>query len=138
MSATERFDYEGELAVVIGRGGRAIARDRALEHVAGYAAFNDASVRDWQRHTSQFTPGKNFPASGGFGPALVTRDEIAKNDFNISPSRYIQTGAAEEYRLIAEIVEELEAIEDDSRHGVDSQNSGSPLSSSTQQQPELR
>jgi 2-keto-4-pentenoate hydratase/2-oxohepta-3-ene-1,7-dioic acid hydratase in catechol pathway len=74
--ATERFDYEGELAVIIGRGGRAIERARAMDHVAGYAVFNDASVRDWQRHSSQFTPGKNFPASGGFGPALVTPDEI--------------------------------------------------------------
>ena len=73
---TERFDYEGELAVVIGRGGRAIGRDRALDHVAGYSIFNDASVRDWQRHGGQFTPGKNFPGSGGFGPALVTPDEI--------------------------------------------------------------
>ena len=74
--ATERFDYEGELAVIIGRGGRAIGRQQAMDHVAGYAVFNDASVRDWQRHTSQFTPGKNFPATGGFGPALVAPDEI--------------------------------------------------------------
>jgi 2-keto-4-pentenoate hydratase/2-oxohepta-3-ene-1,7-dioic acid hydratase in catechol pathway len=74
--ATERFDYEGELAVVIGRGGRAIPRDQALDHVAGYSIFNDASVRDWQRHGGQFTPGKNFPGTGGFGPALVTPDEI--------------------------------------------------------------
>ncbi|MDE2301363.1 MAG: fumarylacetoacetate hydrolase family protein [Sphingomonadales bacterium] len=72
-----RFDYEGELAVVIGKPGRRIARADALAHVAGYAVFNDASVRDWQRHNIQFTPGKNFPATGGFGPALVTRDEIA-------------------------------------------------------------
>jgi 2-keto-4-pentenoate hydratase/2-oxohepta-3-ene-1,7-dioic acid hydratase in catechol pathway len=69
------LDYEGELAVVIGRAGRAIPESRALEHVAGYACFNDASVRDWQWHTSQFTPGKNFPATGGFGPWLVTTDE---------------------------------------------------------------
>lgn len=75
-AASQRFDYEGELAVIVGRGGRAIARERALEHVAGYSIFNDASVRDWQRHGSQFTPGKNFPATGGFGPALVTPDEI--------------------------------------------------------------
>lgn len=74
--ATERFDYEGELAVVIGKSGRAIRHADALSHVAGYAVFNDASVRDWQRHSSQFTPGKNFPASGGFGPALVTSDEV--------------------------------------------------------------
>lgn len=74
--ATERFDYEGELAVVIGKGGRAIGRADAPAHVAGYAVFNDASVRDWQRHSGQFTPGKNFPATGGFGPVLVTPDEV--------------------------------------------------------------
>ena len=69
------FDFEGELAVVIGRGGRAISKERALDYVAGYACFNDASVRDFQWHTSQFTPGKNFPGTGGFGPWLVTPDE---------------------------------------------------------------
>jgi len=69
------LDFEGELAIVIGRTGRAIVESRALEHVAGYACFNDASVRDWQWHTNQFTPGKNFPATGGFGPWLVTPDE---------------------------------------------------------------
>ena len=71
------LDYEGELAVVIGRGGRYIARDEAMAHVAGYACYNDATLRDWQRHTIQFTPGKNFPGTGGFGPVLVTADEIA-------------------------------------------------------------
>jgi 2-keto-4-pentenoate hydratase/2-oxohepta-3-ene-1,7-dioic acid hydratase in catechol pathway len=70
------FDFEGELAVVIGRGGRAIAPERALDHVAGYACYNDASVRDWQWHTHQFTPGKNFPGTGAFGPWLVTADEV--------------------------------------------------------------
>ena len=75
-SVSHRFDYEGELAVVIGRAGRRIPADRALEHVAGYACFNDGSIRDYQRHTSQFTPGKNFDRSGGFGPWLVTADEI--------------------------------------------------------------
>jgi 2-keto-4-pentenoate hydratase/2-oxohepta-3-ene-1,7-dioic acid hydratase in catechol pathway len=69
------LDYEGELAVVIGRTGRAIPESRALEHVAGYACFNDASIRDWQWHTSQFTPGKNFPGTAGLGPWLVTPDE---------------------------------------------------------------
>lgn len=73
---SERFDYEGELAVIIGTGGRAIARDDAMTHIAGYAIFNDASVRDWQRHNIQFTPGKNFPRTGAFGPALVTPDEV--------------------------------------------------------------
>ncbi len=73
---SDRFDYEGELALVIGRAGRAISRAQALDHVAGYSIFNDASVRDWQRHNIQFTPGKNFPGTGAFGPELVTPDEI--------------------------------------------------------------
>lgn len=75
--ATERFDYEGELAVIIGKGGHKIARAEAMSHVAGYSVFNDASVRDWQRHNIQFTPGKNFPGTGAFGPAIVTPDEVA-------------------------------------------------------------
>ncbi len=74
--ASDEFDYEGELAVVIGKGGRYIAADRALEHVAGYSCYNDGSVRDWQRHTSQYLPGKNFAGTGAFGPWLVTTDEI--------------------------------------------------------------
>jgi 2-keto-4-pentenoate hydratase/2-oxohepta-3-ene-1,7-dioic acid hydratase in catechol pathway len=75
-SVSEQLDYEGELAVVIGRRGRHIPRERAHEHIAGYACYNDGSVRDWQRHTSQITPGKNFSATGGFGPWLVTSDEF--------------------------------------------------------------
>ena len=71
-----RFDYEAELAVVIGQGGRFISEDDALSHVAGYACYNDGSIRDWQRHTSQFTPGKNFPGTGAFGPYMVTPDEV--------------------------------------------------------------
>jgi 2-keto-4-pentenoate hydratase/2-oxohepta-3-ene-1,7-dioic acid hydratase in catechol pathway len=74
---SNRFDYEGELAVIIGKAGRRIPRDRAFDYVAGYSCFNDGSARDWQRHNIQFTPGKNFPATGGFGPALVTPDEVA-------------------------------------------------------------
>lgn len=70
------LDFEGELAVVIGTGGRCIPAGEALAHVAGYACYNDASVRDWQWHTRQFTPGKNFPGTGSFGPWLVTADEI--------------------------------------------------------------
>lgn len=73
---SDRFDYEGELALVIGKGGRYIAKNVAAAHIAGYTIFNDASLRDWQRHNIQFTPGKNFPGTGAFGPALVTPDEI--------------------------------------------------------------
>jgi 2-keto-4-pentenoate hydratase/2-oxohepta-3-ene-1,7-dioic acid hydratase in catechol pathway len=75
---SERFDFEGELAVVIGRPGRHISAADALTHVAGYACFNDGSIRDFQRHTSQFLPGKNFAASGSFGPWLVTSDEVGE------------------------------------------------------------
>ena len=73
---SERFDWEGELAFVIGKGGRHIAKEKAFEHIAGYACFNDVSVRDWQKHTHQFTPGKNFPGTAPFGPVLVSRDEV--------------------------------------------------------------
>ena len=69
------LDYEGELALVIGKGGRYIQRKDAWGHIAGYACYNEGSVRDYQRHTSQFTPGKNFPNTGAFGPWLVTPDE---------------------------------------------------------------
>lgn len=70
------LDFEGELAIVIGKPGRYIPRSEAWQHIAGYACYNEGSVRDFQRHTHQFTPGKNFPATGAFGPWLVTPDEI--------------------------------------------------------------
>jgi len=71
-----QLDWEGELAVIIGRTGRRIPKEKAMSHVAGYACYNDGSVRDWQRHTSQWVPGKNFWRTGGFGPWMVTADEI--------------------------------------------------------------
>jgi 2-keto-4-pentenoate hydratase/2-oxohepta-3-ene-1,7-dioic acid hydratase in catechol pathway len=71
-----QLDYEAEIAVVIGRPGRRIAEADAWAHIAGYACYNDGSVRDWQKHTSQWVPGKNFWRTGGFGPWLVTVDEI--------------------------------------------------------------
>lgn len=74
---SQHLDFEGELAVIIGKPARYIAEAQALSYIAGYSCYNDGSVRDWQRHTSQFTPGKNFPQTGGFGPWLVTADEIA-------------------------------------------------------------
>lgn len=73
---SEKFDFEGELAVVIGKTGRHVTEEKAMDHVAGYACFNDGSIRDYQRHTSQFMPGKCFWRSGSFGPCLVTKDEI--------------------------------------------------------------
>lgn len=73
---SEQFDYEAEMAVVIGRGGRRISEEQAMEHVAGYCCMAENSVRDWQRHSAQATPGKNFFHSGAIGPWLVTPDEI--------------------------------------------------------------
>ena len=70
------LDYEGELAIIIGKGGRHITESDAMSHVAGFACANDASVRDWQWHTTQFAPGKNFPATAPLGPWMVTPDEI--------------------------------------------------------------
>ena len=71
-----QFDFEGELAVVIGRRARHVCREDALDYVAGYCCFMDGSVRDWQKHTMQFTAGKNFASSGSMGPWLVSSDEI--------------------------------------------------------------
>ena len=73
---SDKLDYEGELALIIGKPGRYIEEEGALSHIAGYACYLDASLRDWQRHTEQWTPGKNFPSTGGFGPWMVTADEI--------------------------------------------------------------
>jgi len=75
-NVSEKLDFEGELAVIIGQGGRHIKREDALKHVAGYSCYNDASIRDWQMHTQQFTAGKNFDATGAFGPWMVTPDEM--------------------------------------------------------------
>ncbi len=82
---TDLWDYEGELAVVIGKGGRRIPRENALQHVAGYSCFNDVSARDFQTRITQWTAGKNFDGSGPFGPCLVTADEIGDpQDLGIS------------------------------------------------------
>lgn len=73
---SDQLDYEGELVAVIGTGGKNIAKDRALDHVAAYSVFNDGSVRDYQLKTPQWTAGKNFDDTGAFGPWLVTPDEL--------------------------------------------------------------
>ena len=73
-NVSTHFDFEGELAVIVGRGGRHITAARALDHVAGYTCFVDGSVRDYQKFS--VTAGKNFPATGPLGPWIVTRDEI--------------------------------------------------------------
>ncbi len=73
---SDKFDYEGEFTVVIGKRGRAISEAAALDHIAGYTCLNDGSIRDYQRHTTQFWGGKNFDRTGSMGPWMVTPDEL--------------------------------------------------------------
>lgn len=75
-AVSEQFDWEGELAIVIGKGGHRISKENAMEHIAGYSIFNDVTVRDYQFRVTQYTSGKNFDASGPFGPYLVLADEV--------------------------------------------------------------
>ena len=76
---SQKFDYEGEIALIIGKAGRRIALENAWDYIAGYSCYNDGSVRDWQHATTQWTAGKNFAATGAFGPWMVTADEIPPN-----------------------------------------------------------
>ena len=76
---SQSLDWEGELAVIIGREGRHIPVARAHEHIAGYSIYNDASIREWQFHAKAIAAGKNFEATGAFGPWMVTADEIVPN-----------------------------------------------------------
>ena len=73
------LDYEAEIALIIGKAGRRIPRGQAWDHIAGYSCYNDGSVREFQRHTTQYTAGKNFPGTGAFGPWMVTADEIQRD-----------------------------------------------------------
>jgi len=75
-TCSETLDYEAELMLIVGRGGRHIRKENALDHVFGYTVFNDGSVREYQRKTHQWTPGKNFDDTGAIGPFTVTPDEV--------------------------------------------------------------
>ena len=75
-SCSEKLDYEAELMLIVGKGGRHILEEDALDHVFGYTVFNDGSVRDYQRKTHQWTPGKNFDNTGAIGPYVVTSDDL--------------------------------------------------------------
>jgi acylpyruvate hydrolase len=81
---SESFDYEGELGIVIGAGGRYIPAGKALDAVAGFTVINDASVRDWQRAASQWTAGKNFDSTMPIGPEIVTPDEVDVSDIALT------------------------------------------------------
>lgn len=73
---SDNFDFEAEMAIVMGGGGRHIAPEDTLKHIVGYSCYNEGTIRDWQRHTRQFGMGKNFMHTGSFGPWMVTADEI--------------------------------------------------------------
>lgn len=73
---SEQLDWEGEMALIIGKAGRHIAKEDAFKHIAGYACYNDASIREWQFHAKQIAAGKNFQGTGAFGPWMVTADEV--------------------------------------------------------------
>lgn len=77
---SDKLDYEGEIAVVIGKEARRVSEEEALDYIVGYSNYNDATIRDWQRHAHQWGPGKNFNGTGAFGPWLVTKDEIADDE----------------------------------------------------------
>ncbi len=73
---SDKLDYEGEMAVIIGKAAYCVSEEEALDHIAGYSLFNDATIRDYQKRTHQWTIGKNFDTTGPFGPDLVTPDEL--------------------------------------------------------------
>lgn len=112
---SEKFDYEGELAVVIGKPARHVSAADALDYVAGYSCFNDGSVRDFQRHTSQFFAGKSFQDSGSMGPYIVTPDEVgALEDLTLETrlnGQQVQNTSIGDLALnVGEIIEYLSTV----------------------------
>ena len=96
------------MAVIIGKGCRAVSEEDAMSYVAGYACYNDGSVRDWQRHTFQFTPGKNFPGTGAFGPYLLTADEVA--DYRAFPFQTRLNGEVMQDAKLADLIFPVETL----------------------------
>lgn len=107
-ASTRRFDFEGELAVIIGKGGRHISQADAFKHIAGYACFNDGTARDWQRHTHQWIPGKNFPATGPLGPFMATRQAIP--DVNALTLETRLNGEVMQHASVADLIFTLPVI----------------------------
>ena len=106
---SQRFDYEGELGLVIGAGGRYIPASKALDAVAGFVVLNDASAREWQRAGTQWTPGKNFDASMPIGPEVVTADEADVSDVALTTT--LNGTVMQSARTSAMIVDVPSAIE---------------------------
>lgn len=107
-AVSDKLDFEGEMAVIIGRGGRCILEERALEHVAGYACYNDGTIRDWQRHTHQFGPGKTFPGTGGFGPCMVTSDDVG--DYTSLTIQTLLNGEVMQDATLADLIFPVERL----------------------------
>lgn len=107
-AATQRFDFEAELAVIIGKAGRNISQDQSWDHIAGFACFNDGTARDWQRHTHQWTPGKNFPATGPLGPFMATRQAIP--DVNVLTLQSRLNGQVMQHASLADLIFTLPVI----------------------------
>ena len=105
---TQRFDFEGELAVIIGKGGRNITQAQAFDHIAGYACFNDGTARDWQRHTHQWIPGKNFPLTGPLGPFMATSKDIP--DVNKLTLESRLNGEVMQHASVADLIYTLPVI----------------------------
>ena len=98
-SISDEFDYEGELAVIIGKPGRNIRAADAADHILGYSCFNDGTIRDFQRHTTQFWPGKSFDDTGSMGPWVVTKDELPNPEETASADAVEWSGSAVHARL---------------------------------------
>lgn len=105
---SDRFDWEGELAVVIGATARYVTRDTALDHVAGYACFQDGTLRDYQRHSSQFIPGKTFDLSGACGPFVVSADEVG--DASALDLRTTVNGVEMQHASTADLIHDIPAL----------------------------
>ena len=105
---SDMYDYEGEIALVIGKPAYQVARDHAWDTVAGYALFNDLSARDWQRHTGQWTPGKNFAASGPFGPYFVPSGDIG--DIAAVDLQTRVNGQVRQQASVADLIFDIPAI----------------------------
>lgn len=93
-ACSETLDYEAELMLIVGKGGCHISEENALDHVFGYTVFNDGSIREYQRKTHQWTPGKNFDSTGAIGPFVVTPDEVSEGAADLT----IESRVSEEIR----------------------------------------
>ncbi len=103
-----KYDYEGEVALVIGKPAHRVSQADSWDVIAGYAAFNDLSARDWQRHTGQWTPGKNFPSSGPFGPYYVRAEDLGDVTELVVETRV--NGEVRQHAKVADLIFDIPAL----------------------------